>query len=284
MMASLMESFESLERKFSYSQYLEWHFKLWPLVYPVILVYLASIFLLQKWMHNRPAYSLKKPLLIWNTCLAVFSVWGAMRAMPELLDTLKTKGLRDAICEAPVMSSPYSLSVAAFIVSKFLELGDTIFIVLRKQKLIFLHWYHHVTVLFCVCFTVNYPLSTLRWYVSTNYAVHSVMYTYYALKAMKFTVPKFIAILITTGQIVQMIIAFSITWYAANEKVHGRQCDVDVRNIVLGLICYGSYFYLFGRFFYFAYCVKKESTSKSTDLPTAKSIQLDANRNKVKSV
>lgn len=283
MMASLIENFESFERNFNYSSYLEWHMKLWPLVYPVIALYLASIFFIQKWMVNRPAYSLKKPLLIWNTCLALFSVWGATRSVPELMNTIKSKGLRDAICESPAMSSAYSLSVAAFILSKFLELGDTMFIVLRKQKLIFLHWYHHVTVLFCVCFTVNYPLSTLRWYVSTNYTVHSVMYTYYALKAMKFTVPKFIAILITTGQMVQMVIAFTITWYAANEKVHGRQCNVDVRNILLGLICYGSYFYLFGRFFYFAYCVKREKKNESIHLPKAHSIQLDANRNKIKS-
>ena len=34
-----------------------------------------------------------------------------------------------------------------FVLSKVPELGDTMFVVLRKQPLIFLHWYHHATVL-----------------------------------------------------------------------------------------------------------------------------------------
>ncbi|CAN0512742.1 unnamed protein product [Discosporangium mesarthrocarpum] len=52
------------------------------------------------------------------------------------------------------------------------ELGDTFFIVLRKKPLIFLHWYHHVTVLL-YCWHSYYEQTTYGLYfICMNYTVH----------------------------------------------------------------------------------------------------------------
>ncbi len=76
-----------------------------------------------------------------------------------------------------------------FTLSKLVELGDTVFIVLRKQPLIFLHWYHHITVLL-YCWHGNAEFSaTGQVFGIMNFAVHSLMYSYYALKAMRIKVP-----------------------------------------------------------------------------------------------
>uniref|UniRef100_A0A670ITT2 Elongation of very long chain fatty acids protein n=1 Tax=Podarcis muralis TaxID=64176 RepID=A0A670ITT2_PODMU len=65
---------------------------------------------------------------------------------------LMTKGLKQSVCDQSFYNGPVSKFWAyAFVLSKAPELGDTIFIVLRKQKLIFLHWYHHITVLLYSC-------------------------------------------------------------------------------------------------------------------------------------
>nr|CAD7567629.1 unnamed protein product [Timema californicum] len=77
-----------------------------------------------------------------------------------------------------------------FVLSKLPELGDTVFIVLRKQPLIFLHWYHHITVLLYSWFSYTEYTASARWFIVMNYFVHSVMYSYYALRSMGYSLPR----------------------------------------------------------------------------------------------
>ena len=49
--------------------------------------------------------------------------------------------------------------------SKLPELGDTLFIVLRKQQLIFLHWYHHITVFIYVWYSYAGHTAPGRWFM-----------------------------------------------------------------------------------------------------------------------
>ena len=79
----------------------------------------------------------------------------------------------------------YTYLLIVYLISKVPELGDTIFIVLRKQRLIFLHWYHHVTVLIYCWYSFSQYTAPARWFVVMNFIVHSIMYTYYAFKALR---------------------------------------------------------------------------------------------------
>merc|ERR1711971_1026673 len=105
------------------------------------------------------------------------------------------------------------------------ELFDTAFIVLRKQKLIFLHWYHHLTVMCYGFYTFSVFPSTGRWFMVMNYCAINLM--------------------------------------ALNYKSRGVACDVSQTNITWSLLMYFSYFLLFARFFQQAYFSgSKRSTDK----------------------
>lgn len=141
-----------------------------------------------------------------------------------------------------------------FVLSKLPELGDTIFIVLRKQPLIFLHWYHHITVLMYSWFSYTEYTSSARWFVAMNYCVHSLMYSYYALRAMRFNPPRFIPMLITTLQLTQMVVGCAINvWAHSFVQTPGRSCHISPMNIKLSIAMYFSYFVLFAQFFYGTY-------------------------------
>lgn len=225
-------------------------------------------------MQNRPRFELRGLLVIWNTTLAMFSIMGAFRTAPELIHVLRHYGLFHSVCVPSFIENDRvsGFWTWLFVLSKLPELGDTIFIVLRKQPLIFLHWYHHITVLIYSWFSYTEYTASARWFIVMNYCVHSVMYSYYALKAARFNPPRFIAMVITSLQLTQMIVGCAINiWAHGFLKTAGRSsCNISPMNIKLSIAMYFSYFVLFARFFHKTYLSpnarkgKKPISSSST--------------------
>ena len=98
-----------------------------------------------------------------------------------------------------------------------------------------------------------------------NYIVHSIMYSYYALKALKFKVSKYVSMFITTAQLAQMVMGAVVNIWAYQVKQAGNECHVSYENIKISLIMYTSYFVLFAHFFRRAY-MKKPSTDAQKPL------------------
>merc|ERR1719271_634156 len=136
-----------------------------------------------------------------------------LRTVPHLVYNMYAFSLEDTLCKPPVFM--YGLGatgfwVQLFIFSKIPELFDTIFIVLRKKPLIFLHWYHHVTVLLYCFHAYKTEAPQALYFVAMNYSVHAVMYGYYCLMALRIMPKWFSAGLITLAQISQMIIGVAV--------------------------------------------------------------------------
>nr|QKG32709.1 elovl6 [Gecarcoidea lalandii] len=250
------EDFDTLEKR-------RWMKENWIISFYYIGAYMIVIYCGQLYMQTRPRFELRIPLFVWNVFLALFSIWGAYRSAPELLYVLNQFGFRYSVC----IPGPSFLDNRVggfwnwmFTLSKVPELGDTVFIVLRKQPLIFLHWYHHVTVLLYAWYSYSDYIATARWFVCMNYLVHSAMYSYYALKALKFRVPRWIAMSITTAQLAQMVMGAAVNIWAYQVKQAGNECHVSYDNIKISLLMYTSYFVLFARFFRRAYVVNPKQT------------------------
>lgn len=150
-----------------------------------------------------------------------------------------------------------------FILSKLPELGDTMFIVLRKQPLIFLHWYHHMLTLMYCWYAFKEFTPSARWFIVMNSFIHSIMYSYYALKALKVRISKSIAAVITFSQFLQMAVGCYINYKVYYFMSINAPCYITKTNVVSSSIMYFSYFVLFGRFFYYSYLHKSKKEKKT---------------------
>jgi len=126
-----------------------------------------------------------------------------------------------------------------FCISKIFEYIDTVFLVLRKREVRFLHWYHHVaTMWFCwMAWAANLENGGL--FAAMNLVVHSIMYSYFAASAFGVRFPNPLRQSITLLQITQMVLGTSIVLHNA------IYCNFHPLLTYAGLAMYLSYVYLF---------------------------------------
>eukprot|EP00121_Abeoforma_whisleri_P001309 Awhi_evm1s1164 len=196
----------------------------------ICLVYFIAIFAGQFIMEKLGlnfSRQLRSTLALWNLGLSLFSAMGALRVAPHLINNILTHGYQWSVCTRA--STAYGLGASGmwttlFIFSKIPELFDTAFIVLRRSKLIFLHWYHHITVLlFC-------------WHA-------------YATRSSSGWLPRWVnPIWITCFQLSQMAVGIFVCVSVFYFQSIGEPCHVKQENLVAAGLMYSSYFALFLKF------------------------------------
>ncbi|XP_030011033.1 elongation of very long chain fatty acids protein 6-like [Sphaeramia orbicularis] len=243
----------SFEQRFDERGAIRWMQDNWSRSFLYAAVYAALVFGGQHYMKARPKMNLRLPLVLWSLSLAVFSVVGALRTGSYMFHILSSSGFRRSICDQSFYNGPVSKFWAyAFVLSKAPELGDTAFIVLRKQKLLFLHWYHHITVLLYSWYSYKDMVAGGGWFMTMNYSVHALMYSYYAARAAGLSVPRPLAVLITSAQISQMAMGVTVSGLVYR-WMHHADCPSRLDNITWAALMYLSYLLLFSNFFYQTY-------------------------------
>lgn len=102
-----------------------------------------------------------------------------------------------------------------------------------------------------------------------NACVHSVMYGYYFLMAMKMKPKKFNAIWITVGQLAQMVIGTTVSVLSLYFYMTDESCANKQGSLIASFFMYGSYLYLFSAFFYERY-IKGNKNAKFAGEQVAK--------------
>ena len=249
-----------LEERYDPRPFNKWIQENWTLsVYASVIYVIVVVFIGKKLMQNRKPYDLRKPLLAWNIGLAAFSIMGSIALIPGLYRVLISDGFVSSVCWTDVFELNYkALWSSFFTLSKLLELFDTVFIVLRKSPLIFLHYYHHVTVLIYAWYGHSHNAAIGLWFGCMNYAVHSVMYSYYALRSAGVRVPSIVMQIVTLLQLSQMAMGLVCNYTATKLLVEEKNCMMSWDHVYIGSVIYASYAILFANFFYRRYIMKKE--------------------------
>ncbi|XP_071480972.1 very long chain fatty acid elongase 6-like [Diadema antillarum] len=251
----------AIEEDFDSTHWHTWMQREGMIVYAVsTIIYLIVIFGVQRAMKNRPRFILRIPLALWNIGLSIFSILSAWRLNVATHQILSERGaaFHDLVCSARCFDAgkPAAFWLLAFALSKLVEYGDTLFVVLRKAKLIVLHWYHHVITYMISSYLFAYRNPTVFVMAMVNTYIHAIMYPYYALRILGVAVPKRVAMTITSIQIIQLLTGFLINVYAAWALLSGQPCEVDQLGVGLGLFGFGTVLILFINFFVHAYILR----------------------------
>jgi len=215
-----------------------------------IILYLPTIWLLQCYMANRPAFKLKRTAVLRNLFLAVISALGVALMLMDGVSMFGQQFYPESMY--PINTRAV---IAIFSLTKNLEFGDTILLVLKKKPLLFLHIYHHITVAL-YCWHAQYVnINFAHHFCFINLAIHTVMYSYYAVALVYSRHPllRRLRPYITMSQTLQMFVGMYIS-YTAITRLQTQNEDVDVldtyiSNAWYALAMYTSYAYLFAKLY-----------------------------------
>jgi len=247
------------EKNFNYWQNYYWYVDNWKLCLYIVGIYLVVIFGGQQLMKSRPPFRLRKSLFVWNFGLALFNIALLIRTVPIYVDGLQEIGFHALQCYLGDAEHKQATGVWIyfFSIAKVVELGDTVFIVLRKKPLLIVHWYHHASVLVYVWSSSVYPSGIHPAFGIANGFVHAFMYSYLALKAINVPIPKATGMLVTILELIQLGFGVCLTIYGYFAKVGDEECCIFDQAILLSVLLYLSYLFLFTNFFIRSYVSKK---------------------------
>jgi len=226
------------------------------------ILYIPIVFTGKYWAPSKPI-NMRYVRIVHNFIFAVFSTVGAIELLPTFIGTWQAANysFHGTVCQGFFITQDTYFWVHWFVLSKIFELLESLYFVLEHKPLRFLHWYHHiVTYVFSVWSLVLLNPSAI-YFVWMNLVVHAVMYVYFFISSVTGRPPSW-GIIVTIGQITQMIIGVAVCYEVFNCEEY-----VDPINAWFGLLMYLSYVFLFVRFFVLKYIFGHSDSERKPKTP-----------------
>lgn len=193
--------------------------------------------------------NLRGTLFVWNSALSLLSGYGAYYVILDLWRQLfSSHGVSlNLLCDVSPYNHPSAWIIVVFNLTKVVEWGDTVFLILRKRpvKIMSLHVFHHLcTMVYCLhatFFSFRSDSSGI-FFSGMNLFVHFVMYGYWALlPSLSFL--RSVGFLVTILQTTQMLLGLAAILGVL------YQCPMawtlNWHGLLFALGMYGVYLYLF---------------------------------------
>ncbi|KFA56078.1 hypothetical protein S40293_00191 [Stachybotrys chartarum IBT 40293] len=237
----------------------------------MIALYLVVIFGGREFMRDRKPFQLNFLFKLHNFCLSALSAALLALYMEQLLPSLWREGFYNNICSSPGWTPQLVTLYYLNYITKYVELIDTIFLMVRKKPLTFLHTYHHPATAL-LCYTQLIGSTPVSWVpITLNLAVHVIMYWYYfqSARGVKIWWKEWI----TRFQITQFIIDLGVVYFASWNGIvhrhwpripHVSACGGKTYAAVAGCSILSSYLVLFVMFYIATYQRAAKKTAKAS--------------------
>ncbi|SJX60190.1 related to SUR4-elongase, involved in fatty acid and sphingolipid biosynthesis [Sporisorium reilianum f. sp. reilianum] len=168
----------------------------------------------------KQSYGLSQTVLGHNILLAAYSGWTFFHAAIRIFSYLfggayagGFAGLTNAYCTVPIADASYAgLGVFTwlFYCSKYYEIIDSVILILKGKPVSNLQSYHHAGAILCMWAAYRYSASAVFIFLLFNSLVHTLMYTYYSMTAMKLPFTGGLKRSMTTIQITQLVVGINL--------------------------------------------------------------------------
>ncbi|KAJ1926783.1 Fatty acyl-CoA elongase/Polyunsaturated fatty acid specific elongation enzyme [Tieghemiomyces parasiticus] len=231
--------------------------------FAIMMAYFVVIFGGQVVMKNFKPIRANFLFQLHNFVLTVISGGLLLLFLEQIVPIVREHGVFYSVCNSGAWTQPLELLYYLNYLTKYYELIDTVFLVLRKKKLEFLHYYHH-SLTMLLCFTqLNGRTAVSYVPITLNLAVHVLMYYYYwrASCGVKIWWKKYLTLFQITQFIIDLGFVYfcTYTYFATAYYPHLPNmgtCTGTETAALFGCGLLSSYLLLFIQFFFKTYTKK----------------------------